>query len=140
MKPLVVDASVVVKLYFAEEFSEDVERRFSSAKELIAPDFLLVETANVIWKRYRHGDISKEQASGIAEQIKTLPLDYYASGNLATEALNLAIKTGCTVYDCMYIALAVQQDAVMVSGDRRLVNSLADTPLEKYVNWIGDSR
>ena len=50
------------------------------------------------------------------------------------------MRTGRTVYDCLYVALAVEIKAVMISGDRRLVNSLANGPLKDHVVWLGRSR
>jgi predicted nucleic acid-binding protein len=43
-----------------------------------------------------------------------------------------------TVYDCLYLALAVKTKSVMITGDKRLVSALADGPLAKHVVWIGD--
>ena len=42
-----------------------------------------------------------------------------------------------TVYDCLYVALAVQSKTAMVSDDRRLVNALIDGPLKDHVAWLG---
>ena len=36
----------------------------------------------------------------------------------------------------MYLALAVEEGIVLVSGDQRLVNSLKGTPLQKHIAWI----
>ena len=52
----------------------------------------------------------------------------------------MALETGRTVYDCLYLALAVRCKGVLVSGDRRLVNALARGPLGKHVAWIGEHR
>jgi predicted nucleic acid-binding protein len=41
------------------------------------------------------------------------------------------------VYDCLYVALAVQSKTAMVSDDRRLVNALIDGPLKDHVAWLG---
>jgi predicted nucleic acid-binding protein len=56
---------------------------------------------------------------------------------LAPEALDLAIRFDRSVYDCLYLALAVRTKSVMVTADHRLANALAGGPLGKHVAWIG---
>ena len=71
--------------------------------------------------------------------ILRLPLRITASGSLVDAALQLALQTERTVYDCLYLALAVQEKAVMVTGDQRLANAMASSPLRKHISWIGES-
>jgi len=51
---LVVDASVAIK-WFAPEPLAEAAAELRREPELVAPDFLLVEIANVFWKRMRRG-------------------------------------------------------------------------------------
>ena len=48
------------------------------------------------------------------------------------------MRSDRTVYDGLYVALAVKTDSVLVTVDKRLINALAGSPLEKYVEWLGD--
>ena len=140
MKITVVDASVVVQLYFEEDHSSETERLFQQAEDLLAPDLIWSEAANVIWKRQRCGDLSQESATGIIDQVLSLPSRIHASVDLIPDALNLAMQLDRTVYDSLYLALAVKSKSVMVTADKRLVNSLAGSPLKEYVAWIGTAR
>ena len=140
MKRAVVDASVLIKLFFEEEHSQAAEQCVRTVSELFAPDLIWSEAASVIWKRYRRGDLSQEDASEISTQLLGLPLRIRASADLIPDALDLAMQFDRTVYDCLYVALAVKTNSVMLSGDRRLVNALSDTPLEKHVAWIGEKK
>jgi predicted nucleic acid-binding protein len=45
--------------------------------------------------------------------------------DLAEDALAIALSTGRTVYDAMYVALAVQRESTFITADERLVNALA---------------
>lgn len=137
MKRLVVDASVIVKLFFEEDHSQSAERIVASAGELLAPDLIWAEAASVIWKRHRNGEISPEDAAAIAAQIAALPLTIHGSGDLIADALDLAMQTGRTVYDCLYLVLAVKTKSLLATGDKRLANALADGPMEPFVAWIG---
>ena len=69
MKRVVIDASVVIKLFFEEEHSAAAERSVRQGQELLAPDLIWAEAANVIWKRQRRGDLSKENAAGQAYRV-----------------------------------------------------------------------
>jgi len=137
MRRLVIDASVLAKLFFQEEHSDVAEQCVRAAEELLAPDLIWAEVTNVIWKRHRDGQISKEHAAGIAAQLLALPLRIYPSADLVTDALDLAMQCDRTVYDALYLVLAVRTRSILVTADRRLVNALADTPLSKHVAWIG---
>jgi len=138
MRLAVVDASVVVQMYFEEDHSAEAEWLFRQNKVLVAPDMIWPECANAIWKRHRRGNLSKADATDIADRVMRLPLRIHASVDLIQDALKLAIEFDRTVYDSLYVALAVETESTMVTADKRLVNALAGSPLEKYVQWLGD--
>ena len=60
------------------------------------------------------------------------------SVDLVEHALRLALRTGRTVYDCLYLALALQTDTVMLTCDQRLINALAGSPIGGHVKWLGE--
>jgi len=135
----VVDASVVAGAFFQDEHADACRSLLGSKHRLHAPDLIYPETANVIWKRRRRGEIDDQEAAALLTDILRLPLRITASGSLVDAALQLALQTERTVYDCLYLALAVQEKAVMVTGDQRLANAMASSPLRKHISWIGES-
>jgi predicted nucleic acid-binding protein len=137
MKPLVVDASVVAAAFFAEKHSKAARTLLLSEDHLCAPDLIHAEVASVVWKRHRRGEIDEKEASGLLVDMLDLPLETMPSEQLVHAALELALRTGRTVYDCLYVALAVQKKTMMVSGDQRLVNALAAGPLKDHIAWLG---
>lgn len=137
MKSMIIDASVVAAAFFPEKYSEAAREILLADAVLYAPDLIHAELASVVWKRYRRGEIDEEEAAGVLADMLDLPLEIIPSQELVPEALALAMQTDRTVYDCLYVALAVQKKTVMVSGDQRLVNSLAAGPLKNHVAWIG---
>jgi predicted nucleic acid-binding protein len=140
MKPCVLDASVVAAAFLQEEHAKRARALLVSGREMHAPDLVYAELANVIWKRCGRGEIDEEEAGRLLGDLLRLPLEITSCGDLAEPALQLALGTGRTVYDCLYLALAVKTKTVLISADRRLVNALASTPLAEHVAWIGGTR
>jgi len=138
MKLAVVDACVVMKLYFKEKHSAEAEWLFQQDTSLLAPNIIWPECANVIWKQHRRGDLSQKNVAAIAQEMLNLPLRIHDSADLVQDALKVAMQYDRTAYDSLYVALAIKTDSTMVTADKRLVNSLAGSPLEKYVQWLGD--
>lgn len=137
MKPLVIDTSVAAKWFFPEPHSERSLRLLSGRNALLAPDLIVAEFGNVVWKRCRRGELTADQAAAIVQDFLRMPLEITPAGPLVGTALDLAITSGRTVYDCLYLALAIDRDCRLVTGDERFVNALSRTTLARRIRWIG---
>jgi predicted nucleic acid-binding protein len=136
---VVVDASVAAKLLFEEEGSAEAEAALSApGLRLLAPDLLVAEVGSVIWKRARRGEISAGQAGDLLDRFLMLPVELRSAGEVATEALELAIILDRSVYDCLYLALAIMSDTVMLTMDVRLANAVGSTPLGAHIRSVRD--
>lgn len=139
MSVVIVDASVGVKWFVPEVFAAEARQWRNGPDELHIPGFFFdLEIANILWKKTRRAEISRVDADLILAQLPALPLIRQPEGPLLSAAFDLADRTDRTVYDCMYLALAVQLGGRMVTADQRLHNSLARTPWSPYVCWVGD--
>ena len=136
MKTCVVDSSVVAKWFLPEEHSEEARALLTSGAELIAPDLMPIEVASVAWKRVQRGELTAEEATALVHDLATLPMRIEPSDNLIESALEIALATKRTVYDCVYVALAIANDCEFVTADERLVNSLVATPLGSHVRHV----
>lgn len=129
MSVLVVDSSVAIKWYVPEVHQAEANRLRASGAALHAPDFLDVEMAAILWKKLRRGDLTRQDADDILTDLVGLAtITRHPSGPLVLSAFDIADRAGRTVYDCLYVALAVQLGGQMVTADTKLVNSLASTP------------
>ncbi len=137
MKRFVIDASILVKLFFEESHSDASFRHVRRADELLAPELLWVEVANVVWKRHRRGEIGAADAAGVLEEMLRVPVVTHAHAGLVASALALASETGRTVYDCLFLALAISQDIPMLTGDKKLADGFAGGPYVKCVRFVG---
>lgn len=138
--PYVIDASVAVKWYLAEVHQTEAIIVLDSDEILFAPDLLLSEVGNIIWKKVRLKELSKKEGLGVitsfarvSERVQIIP-----SGSLLEPAFEIATAYDRTVYDAMYVGLAVAHSCQLVTADRRLFNSLAQTRLAGNLRWIAD--
>lgn len=119
MQAAVVDANVAVKWVLAEAGSD--RARSLSAIPLQAPGLLHVECANILWKKVRLGELSKDRALKDFVVLLRAPVALTRTSELLDDALRLAIELRHPVYDCLYLALALRHDLPLVTADRRLV-------------------
>lgn len=136
MKTCVVDSSIVAKWFLPEEHSDEARTLLTSGVELVSPDLMPIEVASVAWKRVQRGELTAEEATALVHDLAALPVRIEPSDNLIEAALELALATKRTVYDCLYVALAVAHDCEFVTADERLVNALAATPLGSHVRRV----
>jgi len=134
---LVVDANVAVKWYLPEE-GEDAAAGVLRAGEqgevrMLAPDLILPEVGNVLWIRHRRGDISRERVLSAWASFTEVDISLSGSGRLMDSALDIALRTGCAVYDALYVALAEVHETELVTADRKLVRTLEGTPFANSV-------
>jgi predicted nucleic acid-binding protein len=122
-----VDASVAIKWYFRERSAEAATRVLAEGnegvRELLAPDWIVAEFANVLWKKVRRGECSGAEAQAILDTFETDAPELVASVPLAPRALELALRLDETVYDCLYLAAAIESEATLVTGDVRLARA-----------------
>jgi predicted nucleic acid-binding protein len=57
-----------------------------------------------------------------------------SSASLLSEALPIAFNFERSVYECLYVALAVQSETHLITADERLANALA---ARFPVKWLG---
>ena len=71
---LVVDSSVVVKWFVDEPLHAEARHIYKYQQDILAPEFVLVEVANVVWKKVRRKEIGADQAYEIINlAIEALP-------------------------------------------------------------------
>jgi len=140
MSGVVIDASILVKLYVNEVGSLEAEQAVTDADLILAPDLLLAETANILWKYVCRDELSTADANRILSDILQMPLRLTASSDLVEPALKIAIETNRTVYDSLYVALAIQAASFLITADERLTNALAATPYNGHVRHVGGAQ
>ena len=134
----VVDASVAVKWFLPEVDAEAAQRLLQAQHELLAPDLLWAEVGNTLWKKWRQGEITAETAQGILRDIRTFPLQVHRTEMLLETAWDLAVQWQRSIYDSLYLAIAMTVTCQLVTADRRFYNALRDHLAPTYLLWVAD--
>ena len=133
----VLDASVGIKLFIEEEFSDKVQRLFvklteDPQAEIHVPDLFYIECANILLKYSRRYERPLEDSLADIRDLSTLDLKITSTSELIEDALELASRKNLTAYDACYAVLAQKLTLPLIT---------ADAPLAKAIDWavwIGD--
>jgi predicted nucleic acid-binding protein len=141
LNTLVLDASVAIKWAtpsarepLTDESLRLLKRYVASEVEFIVPDVFWAEVGNVLWKGTRQRRWRQDEAEAVAADMKARDFATVSSGVLLPEALRIAFAYDRSVYDCLYVALAVQSKTDLITADERLANALA---AHLPVKWLG---
>ena len=119
----VLDASVAAKAVIREDGTDAVLAWLDSGRagETVAPDFLAVELGSVMLKRRRTAIAGETITAGDADRVlmridRLVPTDTWRD-----DAFDLALRTGASFYDALYLLVAQREGAPLVTADQRLV-------------------
>jgi predicted nucleic acid-binding protein len=124
----VLDASAAVRLILADPAATDLAERVGGAALVLAPELMLTELANTLWKLQRADRLNVLDPQELLAEARELVDRLEPDRHLQPEALALACHLNHPVYDCLYLALARREAASLISSDRRL-NALAERVL-----------
>jgi predicted nucleic acid-binding protein len=128
---LVVDASVAIKWFLVEPGDREALALLDGDQSLIAPELVVAEVVNAVWKRLIGGGIDRAQAADVPTAIIKLFAELRPIVSLAARTLEIAAELRHPAYDCFYLALAEERRAKLVTADRRLLSRLAGTPWQE---------
>lgn len=144
MSLFVVDASVAAKWFLppsGEPLADEASRLLADYAQgrlrFAVPDLFWAECANILWKAVQQGRWTRSAAEEAILALQNRSLPTTSSLELLEDAFSIAATFDRTVYDCMYVALAVRLKADLVTADERLANALA---AHMPVMWLGSVR
>lgn len=141
MKRYVLDVSVALKWAItpadetlSSEAIDLLSQYVHGEADFLVPDIFWAEIANVLWKGSRQGRWSPAVAEQIASEMHARNFPTTPSHQLMHGALRIAFTYDRAVYDCLYLALAIQSGSPMLTADERLANTMA---AYLPVKWLG---
>jgi predicted nucleic acid-binding protein len=115
---LVIDASVAIKWVIDEHGTR--EAMSLRRHRLFAPDLLVAECANVLWKKTRKNELTPDEARLAARLLQRADVELVPMRALLESATELAIAMDHPAYDCAYLALAESLSCDLVTADAKL--------------------
>ena len=135
MNAFVVDASVAIKWVVEETGTADALKLLRSG-DLMAPELIVAECANILWKKARRNEMSAQQASLAADLLEHADIEILPTRNLLSAATALAIELDHPAYDCCYLALALDRKARFVTADERFIRKLRQEKSERLSDTL----
>jgi predicted nucleic acid-binding protein len=120
---LVIDASVAVK-WVVDETGTPEALILRDRGRLIAPELLVPECANILWKKVLRKELSKAEALLAARLLQGSEIELMSTRSLLESATRIAIDLDHPAYDCLYLALAVENDCHFVTADDAFIRKL----------------
>ena len=138
MKTYVIDTSAAVKWYIPEPLSDAalyyLELYRQEQARLLAPDLIIAEIGNVLWKKVRQNELIIQDARQVGDILSNYcPLRLISSSKLMPAALEIAISKGLTIYDSLYLALAVSVEAPLITADQEIKKLAQSLPFSAQV-------
>lgn len=125
---IVVDTNVIACLYLPTEFTAQSEIILQQEPDWIAPVLWKSELRNVLALYLRQQLLDLDSAIAIQAQAELLMSENEFEVN-SEQVLALTERSGCSAYDCEFVALAQSFDLQLVTTDKKLIRAFPDVAI-----------
>lgn len=136
---IVVDASVAVKWFIPEAGEEAAAKLLGGKKRLIAPALIRLEVTGAILRRYREGHLSEKKARegthAWEAMLQHRVVRLVPDAELFDDAVQMAFLAKHTLADCLYLAVAKELDAPVITADKPMRDR--GTRAYKNITFLG---
>jgi len=140
MSAVVVDASMALSLVYQDESSAQMEEILSATRDdvltLLTPAHWYVEIASSLQRGARRRRISAEARAPSFALLAQLPIAIVPEIPPAADLFALADETSLSVYDALYLSLALRERALVATADAALAGAAA----KRGVLWKSQGR
>lgn len=119
---IVVDTNVIAYLFIEGPHTDDARRVLLADPEWSAPVLWKSELQNVLALYLRKGELEVPDAAAIVDQAQEL-LGQRQYSIDAMSVLELSMNSGCSAYDCEFVALARKLSIPLVTCDKKLLRA-----------------
>jgi predicted nucleic acid-binding protein len=123
---IIADTNLIAYLLIRGQNTAEAEAVFRKDSQWVAPRFWRSELRNVLVLSLRHKLIEMEDALEAMEQAERL-IGGQEFEVESSRVLRLAATSGCSAYDCEFVALAQNLGVPLVTSDRELIAKFKPT-------------
>jgi predicted nucleic acid-binding protein len=134
---LVVDASVALKFVTEEPGKNFALALLAAPDPLIAPDWVLAESANGLARKVLASGLAQAQAEAGLAALPQFFSRLHPTVELLDASFGLSIRLGHAFYDCLYLALALREGAMLITADLKFANSARRAGFSSEVRRLG---
>jgi predicted nucleic acid-binding protein len=122
---IVVDTNVLAYLWLPGDMTPAAEQLLASDAEWAAPVLWRSEFRSILSGAIRRQTLSRAQAANIAAAAEA-QLQGREFSVKSARVLALANRSGCSSYDCEFVALADDIGVPLVTNDRQVLRAFAE--------------
>ncbi len=140
MKKIIIDASVALKWFLADEENGEkalmlLDTYVSDQMDILAPALLECEVINGLIVAMRKGRVEEGEIFKALEGFAHLKIDLRPITHLYSKVLKNSMDYNLSAYDACYLALAEAEETPFVTSDKKLFSSAKKN---SWITWIGD--
>ncbi len=122
---IVVDANVIAYYFIKSEKTQLAQRVREKDPDWVIPAFWKYEFLNVLSKYSRFNGMTLDESKTLLAEA----MDILAEKEAPTDpenVLELSIRNGISVYDSVYVSLAISLGAYLVTADREILRKFPE--------------
>jgi len=119
---IVVDTNIIAYLYLSSEKTQLSEQALTKDMEWVAPVLWRSEFRNILAYYTRNKILTLENSLKMMIEAEVL-MNGGEYDIASTQVLSLASSSGCSAYDCEFVALALDLKVPLVTSDRKLLKA-----------------
>jgi predicted nucleic acid-binding protein len=129
---MIIDANVVT-YWFVETPLTSAARPLLERDDLKAPEFIRIEIANALLKFVQAGSFPLREVHHSLLRVNEAIQDFADDSRLLENAINIAAEANHKIYDCLYLALALERGEPLATADRRLAALAKQLSIETHL-------
>jgi len=131
MKPIVIDPSMAAAWTLEDEKTDAGDKILNEAKigNPITCTLFWYEYRSILLVNQRRGRVQKERIPAMLREVHALEIEERRLDD-DQAVISLAFQHDLSAYDAAYLALALQENAILASNDRKLLRAAIASGLE----------
>lgn len=124
---MIIDANIGLKWVLDQADSEKAGA-LADRGDLSVPSHFYFEIATVLTRLSRQKVIARTLVRPSLETIRAVAMRVFPFEQVLDEAVALSLRLHAATSDCLYLALALAEDEVLVTADVRFKNAVSRDP------------